>query len=699
MKKLILLLFVVSWAEIAHAQSPQYVDSLQGEIKKFDAQKKDKNTSDLKDSFKTIILYQLSRAYWGNSADEALKYANQCLELSKKIGYKRGIGNAYNSIGVMNFYKGNYPMALEYYQMSLKKRIEIKDKNGIAGSYNNIGNVYSTTGNYLLAFDYYYKAKKINEASGNKQFLSINLGNIGDIYLAQHNYTEALEYYLYRDQIAKELGIPKEIASSCEGLGAVYKKMGNYEEAMGYYTKAIKINKETGNKNFLANNIAGVAGIKQAQKNYAEALKYHLQALKMFEEIDDKNGLATTLIDLGRTYAMQHQLDEALKSATRGVSIAKEIGAKEAVKDAYEILADINGKLGNYKAAYDNQVLYKQVYDTIFNTENQKKISLLKMQYDFNKKEATAKEEQYKKDAAATQKIQKEKQLRNSFIIGAILLLVIVLVLINRYSLKQKSNRELSVAYDNLKATQQQLVQQEKLASLGALTAGIAHEIQNPLNFINNFSDLSQELIEDIKTATTEAEKNDLFNDLKFNLDKIHTHGKRAEGIVKGMLQHSRKEENIKSTFGVNPMCDEIIELVYQNSLINTPDLTCTIEKNFAKALPKINGVHSDISRVVLNIVANAFYVVKDKADGKIIVTTSADEKQLSISIKDNGGGIPEAIKQRIFEPFFTTKPTNEGTGLGLSLSYDIIKAHGGDITVKSEEGVGTEFVIGLPLS
>ena len=277
-------------------------------------------------------------------------------------------------------------------------------------------------------------------------------------------------------------------------------------------------------------------------------------------------------------------------------------------------------------------------------------------------------------------------------------------------NLKEAKNK-IELTLSELKSAQAQLVHSEKMASLGELTAGIAHEIKNPLNFVNNFSEISGELLDEIKV---ELEKNDkeevlsILNDLKQNLEKINQHGKRADSIVKGMLLHSRGTSGEKTLTDINDLLDQYVNLAYHGMRATNKEFNITIEKDYDKTLEKINVVPQDISRVFLNIINNACYAAYDRkkkgSDNKFSPTLKVSTKNLNdkveIRIGDNGDGIPESIKRQIFNPFFTTKPTGEGTGLGLSLSYDIVtKVHGGNIKVESEEGKGAMFIIQLPLS
>ena len=265
----------------------------------------------------------------------------------------------------------------------------------------------------------------------------------------------------------------------------------------------------------------------------------------------------------------------------------------------------------------------------------------------------------------------------------------------------------LEVTLNELKATQAQLIQQEKLASLGELTAGIAHEIQNPLNFVNNFSEVSEELIDELKE---EIEKGDLeevksiASDLKENLSKINHHGKRAGAIVKGMLEHSRKSEGTKTLTDLSSLAEEYLRLSFHGLRAKDKSFSSDFFTEFAPDLPKVSIIQQDIGRVLLNLINNAFYAVHEfrKTQDEnfkpiVIVKSSHNQKEVELSVSDNGSGIPEHILDKIFQPFFTTKPTGEGTGLGLSLSYDIIKAHGGKLSVRNLPGSGAEFKISLP--
>jgi len=285
---------------------------------------------------------------------------------------------------------------------------------------------------------------------------------------------------------------------------------------------------------------------------------------------------------------------------------------------------------------------------------------------------------------------------------------------------------------EELKAAQAQLIQSAKMASLGELTAGIAHEIQNPLNFVNNFSEVNKELLTEMNDEIDKGNFNEvktIAKDVIDNDEKINHHGKRADAIVKGMLQHSRSSSGVKEPTDINALADEYFRLAYHGLRAKDKSFNATMKTDFDESIGLINIVPQDIGRVILNLITNAFYAVSEKQksvststpqppmlrpagtqpdataqqpggiayEPTVVVSTKKIANKALISVKDNGNGIPKNVLDKIFQPFFTTKPTGQGTGLGLSLSYDIIKAHGGDIKVETKEGDGAEFVINLP--
>ena len=283
----------------------------------------------------------------------------------------------------------------------------------------------------------------------------------------------------------------------------------------------------------------------------------------------------------------------------------------------------------------------------------------------------------------------------------------------------EETNATLHQSLQELKAAQAQLIQSEKMASLGELTAGIAHEIQNPLNFVNNFSEVSTELVDEMNDEIDKGNLEDakqIAQDLKQNLEKINHHGKRAGDIVKAMLQHSRTGSATKESTDINKLADEYLRLAYHGLRAKDKSFNAAMKTDYDESVGNINIIPQDIGRVILNLITNAFYAVNEKTlsavaslptgqatptavkyEPTVSISTKKINEKIEIKVTDNGNGIPQKILDKIFQPFFTTKPTGQGTGLGLSLAYDIVKAHGGALKVETKQGEGSEFSIQLP--
>ena len=327
-----------------------------------------------------------------------------------------------------------------------------------------------------------------------------------------------------------------------------------------------------------------------------------------------------------------------------------------------------------------------------------------------------AHEEERQKEIENSRVAYQNRLKQYALIAGLVTLLIVALFLFRNNRQKQKANlvlqeqkQKVETTLKELKSTQSQLIQSEKMASLGELTAGIAHEIQNPLNFVNNFSEVNKELLtelkDEIKKGNTD-EANAIADDLIDNEEKINYHGKRADAIVKGMLQHSRKSDGKKEPTDINALCDEYLRLSYHGLRAKDKNFNADIKTDFDDIIGKMNIVPQDIGRVLLNLYNNAFYATNERKkttdesyEPIVSVQTKKINDKVEIKVSDNGNGIPQNIVDKIFQPFFTTKPTGQGTGLGLSLSYDIIKTHGGEIKVETKEGEGSEFIIQLPFN
>ena len=550
MNKIILLL-AINFSLLTFncfAQDKHLVDSLETQLKNHNAKKlelKIKSPS-LYDSTAANILNKLSQAYWGNNPDKSMDYAQQCLTLSEQIAFKKGIGGAYNSMGVINLQKGDYIPALEFHRKALKIRIEIGDKNSIAASYANTGNIYFSQGNYPEALKNFFASLKINEEVGDKRGLSISYGNIGATYGEQGNYPEALKNFLASLKIGKEFGDKYIIAGSYGNIGSTYSNQGNYPEALKNHFAALKIQLEIGDKYGVATTYNSIGNVYNDLNNYPEALKHHFAALKIKEEIGAKSGIAQSFNNIGNTYTKEKKYKEASQYLYKGLTLAKEIGTLETIKSSYSNLANLDSaqaaspltplqKRGEFAMqALEHYKLYIIYRDSLLNNENSKKTVQMQMNYDFDKKQVADSLKFVQEKVVSEIKLQKQKAITYGGFIGIAITILLLFFVYRNYKKQHIANQK-------LKEAQEQLIKSERMAAFGVMASRVAHEILNPINFVNNFSQLSKDLVSEIVDAKTDAEKKEAAKILIENIEKINHHGKRADDIVKELFEHTRK--------------------------------------------------------------------------------------------------------------------------------------------------------------
>ena len=537
MKKILLLFIITMYAQkqsLAQLQGQDRIDSLLGQLPKAN-----------EDTNKVKLLTDLSHTYYSINPDEGLQFGKQGLALAEKLDWKKGMANAGRTIaGNYGYGKSDYSTALKYSLQALQRFKEIGDKTGTARILGDIGVVYWYQSDYPNALKYYFDALRINEELNNKGDIAATLCNIGIVYNSEKEYQKALEYIVKANKIDEESGNKTGIAANLGDIGELYRNLSNHSKALEYYIKSLKLYEELGDKNGIARNLGNIGIVYMEQKDYSKALEYYLQALSISEELELKVGIAMNLGSIGNTYleiskdtsAGKHSLlalQKAKVYTDSAIIICKEIGDLTNLSANYNRLSEIQMLLGDNKSALESYKNYALFKDSVFNMEKDKKLTETAMQYAFDKKEAAARAEQEKKDI-------RQRNIRNSFIAGAVVLLLLLLGLINRYRYKQKANKELAAAYENLKNTQQQLVQSEKMAAFGAMATRMAHEIQNPLNFVNNFSEVSQDLVGEIISSGNEEEKKEAAQDLISNLEKINHHGNRAANIINQLQEHAR---------------------------------------------------------------------------------------------------------------------------------------------------------------
>ncbi|NVK49745.1 MAG: hypothetical protein HWE09_08240 [Cyclobacteriaceae bacterium] len=600
--------------------------------------------NNLSDSSRVEVLVNLANYHKFSRPDSGIYYASKGLKMAQAIGYKEEELRVLHLLALSHRILGNAITSYRINLEGLRKAEEYgSDLKGLFLI--NLGMNMESSLKYEESLEYYKKANDAFYKANNQNFLSITSANLGRTHSALGNIDSAFFYSYRAKQQADSLNVFWVRVYAYATLGKIHKDIQNIDSALYYY--------------------------------------------KLF--IRDEN----VLREIAYLYNEKEQPDSALYYAEESLDFALNNKLYKSVSLASIFLSNFYEKRDPAKALEYNKMAlaYRDSLEYL------NKITGFADLIDFDEQQRQAEIERANKEF--------QSKLRTYTFLGSILILLIVTFFLYRNNrAKHKSKLQIEGAYNQLKSTQAQLIQSEKMASLGELTAGIAHEIQNPLNFVNNFSEINKELIADLKE---EIEKGDLEEvkllaaDIESNEEKINHHGKRAGAIVKGMLEHSRTNSGEKTLTDLNALADEYLRLSYHGLRAKDKSFSADFKTDFDPNLPKLEVVSQDIGRVLLNLINNAFYAVNEKAksgiDGyspEVIVSSKKTETGIEISVKDNGNGIPDSVKDKIFQPFFTTKPTGSGTGLGLSLSYDIVKAHGGELKVESKEGEGTEFFISL---
>ena len=603
----------------------------------------------------------------------------------------------------------NGPARLEFARqgLALAKRIHY-DKGIIL-----CGNEYAFK---LVEVDYYsaipilMEIKQRCERTNNQFELVRTLGFLGYAY-SKFDFPKGLHYYKQCKQLMKKTGVTEDVIPINAAIGHAYKDHGSPDSALVYLQKgyqwALKSPVTLKPNGFLRN--FGEVYYKKRQPDLA--MSYFRRSIALSTEPDGEvyEGIA-------RIYQDRNQLDSAQFYAKQSLAIQQKGNRSIYIIKSAHLLFDLY-KTSNPAEALKYHLLASATKDSLFSQDKARQVEKLAF-------EERERESRTQRRIEAHQ-LAYQSQIRFYSVLGILGLVVFIAFMLYRNNRqKQQANKlleqqklEIQTQRDQttrtlyqLQTTQTQLIQAEKMASLGELTAGIAHEIQNPLNFVNNFSEVSVELVGELREEETKADRDpeligELLDDLTQNLQKITQHGHRASSIVKGMLEHSRASTGHREPTDINALADEYLKLAYHGLRAKDKNFNAYLVTNFKSDLELVNVVPQDIGRVLLNLYNNAFYATQQRSkqaetgyQPTVTVQTECVGEMVQIRVRDNGMGIPEAVKTKIFQPFFTTKPTGEGTGLGLSLSYDIItKGHGGTIKVTGVEGEGTEFVVSLP--
>ena len=676
------------------------------------------------DTSRVNILIDLSAEYAKYDFydfDSSIMYGQQALVLAKKIKFHKGEAYALKQLGTTNYQKENRLEALDYYNQSLKVFEEMKNMKGISNMYNNIGAIYSNQDNKEMGLENYLKSLKYAELSGDTLRILTALCNIASQYdnsedkdhggyfnLASQE--KAKEYYLKAFPLAESSDDVNFLSRIVINLGKIYHTLNDTSKAMFFYNKALAAGVDS------ADVYQNIGKLYTGEGKYDLALRAQKTALFIAEKNKERGGSTINiLIELGKIYTKKGDYKNAIAILEKAEANA--LPYEIHLRDVYENLVKVYAAIPDYVSTYKYQNLLANIKDSIASSMVDWYLARRDFEVVLQRKKDSAlvaKDKEVQK--IKLDQITTQNKFRTFFLLGGLsMLIIIALFLFRNNRRKQKVNTLLNEQKENiertlteLKSTQSQLIQSEKMASLGEMTAGIAHEIQNPLNFVNNFSEVNKELLVDLHLEIDKGnlpEIREIAKDLMQNTEKINHHGRRAGSIVKGMLQHSRTSTGQIESIDINNLTDEFMRLAFHGQRAKDKSFNVSLQTDFDHSIGKVNMNPQDIGRVMLNIFNNAFYAVSEKKkitegnfEPTVTVSTKKAGNKIEICVKDNGIGIPDKVKEKIFQPFFTTKPTGQGTGLGLSLSYDIIRAHQGSLTVISKEGEFTEFMIQLPV-
>ncbi len=671
MKRFYLIIFLASLGPLFAPAQNQYLDSLRRNL----------NESKEENIARVLALGELADYYGFLQFDSCLFYAAQTIELSKKLNYTYGLYLGYFSTFHGTNCQGNYLKAQEAVR-EMKKVAEIlkKDSPWISTLPPYFSGVlYREMEDYPNAIAQFRQNTRIDDSrSGPLADQYANFSGLGITYMVEGRLDSAL-YYTQRgyDLALETKRYKKYFALAAAALGGVQSALKNYEEAKQLFRIGIDQSGHYNNIYLQVRNYNNLARVFHNQKQNDSCIYYAKIALQLCQSHNFLEFTGEASAILSREYELENKPDSALKY----------VKLMQAARDS--VLSQ--SKIRQFQQASFDEIQRLQ-------------------QVNIDKERS-------------------QNRIRTYGLSSLLLVLTLLAIALFRNSRqRRKAAVKIESAYKELKATQTQLIQSEKMASLGELTAGIAHEIQNPLNFVNNFSEVNEELIDEMEQSLQSDQKEEairLGRDIKANLEKIAQHGKRADAIVKGMMQHSMMGTGQKEPTDINLLADEWLRLSYHGMRAKEKSFHCEIRTDFDPAIGKINIIPQDIGKVFLNLLNNAFYSVNEKKknhlvtlkgsttyEPTVIVLTkhidtslgsgsdSGYARAVEIRISDNGMGIPPKIIEKIYQPFFTTKPTGQGTGLGLSLCYDIItKEHGGTIEVESVEGEYAEFIIRLPMN
>ena len=659
------------------------------------------------DTARVNTLNALALALRNNNPDESGGLFRQAQQLAARLHYARGVAEGALGQGFYYRHRSEYGLAESFSEQARRGFARAGDRLGQTRSLYNLACTYSDQGRYVQSLRTNLRGLALAEADHNRKwmgFLNAQLG-ITSTYLAEHDRAES--YLRQGLRLAQASGDLPSIGHAYAGLGDLYRKQGRWEAAARSYAQDEAIFRRLGFETGLIFEEINLGDVAERQARYPTAFAYVRSALRRAARLRaDGEGPRAELV-LARAHLHTGRPDSAVFYARRSLAATRRSGAREYSRDASQVLAQAAARRGRFAEAYHYEQLFGAYRDSLNSADLRRRAAVLEYRADLARKHA-----EIRLLTKNSLLVHARNRQQRRLLLLALLSLAAVgglsLVLWRSSREKQRANALLEQQQAELRAAQAQLVQAEKWAFVGEVSAGIAHELQNPLAFMRNFADVSVALLDaepgcPASPATLEQE---IMAGLRQNLQKISQQGQRASSIISDMLAHARRGHVPCQPTDLNALATEALALVAQGRHPGRPAVAFVPDLD--PALPAVPAVPADLTRVLVNLCANAVYAVcarcqpPDSAYQPTVTVRTRRPTPTTVEIRviDNGAGMSAAVRARVFEPFFTTKPAGEGTGLGLSLSHDIIsKGHGGTLTVASEEGVGTEFVLTLPVA
>ncbi|OUJ68383.1 ATP-binding protein [Hymenobacter crusticola] len=658
------------------------------------------------------------------SSPQALAVQQQALHLAQRLHDTRGQTAAYLRLSIVYRFQAQFELGRHAAQQAQQLAARLGNRSQQAQSYMQLSRLDLMQGNYAPAIAAALRGLPLAEQANDQQTLGRLQGTLSTIYVQLEDYPTAIPLLHASLKSARQAHDMAVVLASLIDLGVAHDAQKNFPAALRYFQQAREVARQLHNERSESEQEQNMALVYFEQGRYslarATAWRGYARALAGHTVYN----LPMIQLTLAQVYAKLGQPDSALTFARPSFAQARREGDKIVLRNVSDLLARLYAQRGDFAAAYRYQGLAVAYKDMLSGEATQRKTTALRYGYELDKKQSQIALLTKSRELQRQQSARQRQQLY-LLLAGLVGVAVAAGLFWRNAVLRQRANRRLGEKNEEiarqrdaldqalltLQATQSQLIQKEKMASLGELTAGIAHEIQNPLNFVNNFADVSQELVAELVEAQasstrTPALEAELLDDLTQNLHKITQHGQRASNIVRGMLEHSRPSTGERQPTAVNALAEEYVRLAYQGLRTKDSSFQAELSTDLAADLPLVAAVPGDLGRVLLNLLTNAFYAVQQRQQTgeagyvpTVRVRTLRRGPQVEIQVQDNGTGMRPEVQAKVFQPFFTTKPTGEGTGLGLSLSYDLItQGHGGTLTVASELGQGSTFTISLPV-